>query len=143
MMLNFQTDRFRHIHVSLYLCSPISVAVSTQPIEQSLYFLNPKFQATSHLICSHTEPGLCLDWSETRKTGFNSALLTAYLSISYTPIATAQKRNKLTLAPPWIELTQILTVKREMTIDSHVTASPLHNFSVRARVNIRKLSQVQ
>ena len=59
--------------------------------------------------------------------------------ISYTPIATAQKRNELTLAPPWTELTLNSTVAREMTIDSHVTRAPLHNFSVRPRVYIRKL----
>ena len=40
-----------------------------------------------------------------------------------------KKRNKLTLAPPWTELTQNSTVTREMTIDSHVTASLPHNFS--------------
>ena len=59
--------------------------------------------------------------------------------ISYTPIATAQKRNELTLAPPWTELTLNSTVAREMTIDSHVTRAPLHNFLVLRRVNIRKL----
>ena len=38
-----------------------------------------------------------------------------------------KERNKLTLAPLWIELTLNSTVKPEMTIDSHVTVTLLHN----------------
>ena len=37
---------------------------------QSLYFLNPKYQASSHLLRLHVQPGLCQTWSETLKTGF-------------------------------------------------------------------------
>ena len=62
------------------------------------------------------------------KISFNKRYL-LHTYISYTPIATVQKRNELTLAPPWTELTLNSTVAREMTIDSHVTRAPLHNFS--------------
>ena len=37
-------------------------------IVQSLFFLNLKFQASSHLLC--VQPGFCQTWSETLKTGF-------------------------------------------------------------------------
>ena len=36
-------------------------------ILQSLYYLNPKFQASYRLL---SQPGLCQTWSETPKTGF-------------------------------------------------------------------------
>ena len=38
-------------------------------IVQSLLYLNPKFQASSHLSVV-VQPGLCRTWSETPKTGF-------------------------------------------------------------------------
>ena len=37
-------------------------------IVQSLFYLNPKFQA--HTITVTVQPGLCRTWSETLKTGF-------------------------------------------------------------------------
>ena len=38
-------------------------------IVEYLYFLNPTFQASRHLL-SVVQPGLCRTWSETPKTGF-------------------------------------------------------------------------
>ena len=47
----------------------ISAFVFATRIEQSLYFLNPKFQASS-LLLWRVQPDLCGTWSETPKTGF-------------------------------------------------------------------------
>ena len=47
----------------------ISAFVLATRIVQSLYFLNPKFQTSSHLSVA-VQPGLCETWSETPKTGF-------------------------------------------------------------------------
>ena len=48
----------------------ISAFVFTTWIVQSLYFLNPKFQASSHLLWLYNPDRLCRTWSETLKTGF-------------------------------------------------------------------------
>ena len=47
----------------------ISAFVFATWIVQSLYFLNPKFQASSHLLWLYS-PILCRTWSGTPKIGF-------------------------------------------------------------------------
>ena len=50
-------------------------------IVQSLYFLNPKFQASNHLLSQYSLV-LCRTWSETPKTGFLTTRL-IYIVIVY------------------------------------------------------------
>ena len=49
----------------------ISAFVFAIQIVQSLYYLNPKFQASSHASSVAVQPGFCQTWSETPKTGFS------------------------------------------------------------------------
>ena len=49
--------------------------VFTIQIVQSIFYLNPKFQASSHL------PDLCRTWSETTKTGFLTTRLISKFSL--------------------------------------------------------------
>ena len=46
----------------------ISAFVFATSIVQSLFFLNPKFQASNHLLWLYSS--VCQHWSETPKTGF-------------------------------------------------------------------------
>ena len=48
----------------------ISAFVFTIQIVQSLFYLNPKFQASIHLLWLIMQPDLCRTWSYTPKTGF-------------------------------------------------------------------------
>ena len=42
--------------------------ITAQLISHCVIFLNPKFQASYHLLA--VKPGLCRTWSELTKTGF-------------------------------------------------------------------------
>ena len=48
----------------------ISAIVFTARIEQSFFFLNPKFQASS-LVFVTVQPSLCRTWSEPKLLGFS------------------------------------------------------------------------
>ena len=70
---NKDTDQLRGNHDTAKL---ISAFVFATGIVQSLYVLNPKFQASSKMA---VQLGLCRTWSETPKTG----LLTTRLKLLY------------------------------------------------------------
>ena len=56
----------------------ISAFVFATRIVQSLYFLNPRFHASGHLLCRVVQSGLGRTWPETPKTSF----LTTGLNLS-------------------------------------------------------------
>ena len=58
----------------------ISAFVFATQIVQSLYLLNPKFQASSHLLWLYSH--LCRTWSETMKTSFLTMRLIKQISCS-------------------------------------------------------------
>ena len=62
----------------------ISAFVFANYIVHSLYFLNPKFRASNHLLWLYqaVQPGLCGTWSETPKTGFLTTRLILELIVS-------------------------------------------------------------
>ena len=51
------------------------ISAISRYIVQSLVFLNPKCQASSHILKVVVQPGLCQNWPETTNTGFLSARL--------------------------------------------------------------------
>ena len=59
-----ETTGFLHMQKKL-----ISAFVFGTWIVQNLFYINPKFQASSHLFLT-VQPGLCRTRSETQKTGF-------------------------------------------------------------------------
>ena len=53
----------------------ISAFIFNTYILQSLYYLNQKFQASSHPSSMAVQPDLCWTWSETPQTGFHATQL--------------------------------------------------------------------
>ena len=65
-----------------------SAFVFATRIVQSIYYLNPKFQTSSHSVA--VQPGLCQTWSETPTTGF----LTTRLKSANTSVALLHKQEE-------------------------------------------------